>query len=439
MFFGSIDMAAAGRVRSEDQFRCSICVNVFTDPVTTPCGHTFCKSCICEHWRVNVPYQCPMCKKVFDQRPELYVNALISEMVAQFRHEEEKAELKKTEAEIAEMILERRLKVLEIQCSVEVSTNAADREAAEGVKVYTALIKTVQTSLNQFIEEIQEKKRSTKKQAEDFIKELEQEICELEKRSTELKQLLGSEDHLHFVQRFTCVKAVPSMKTWTEVSVRPPLYEGTVERAVYQLKNKLRKDMKKEMFEAELKRVQQYEVDLTLDPDTAYPTLILSDDGKQVHDGDEEKNLPDKPQRFTDDCCILAKQSFSSGRFYFEVQVKGKTDWYLGVTRESSKRKGEITATPQDGYWTICLINGNQYYALAGPAVPLSVQSGPQKVGVFVDYEEGLVSFYDVDSSVLIYSFIGCCFNDKLLPLFGPCPNYKGSNSAPLIITPVRH
>uniref|UniRef100_A0A673B1K3 Uncharacterized protein n=1 Tax=Sphaeramia orbicularis TaxID=375764 RepID=A0A673B1K3_9TELE len=403
-------MAAAGCVRSEDQLLCSICLDFFTDPVTTPCGHNFCKSCICEHWRVNVPYQCPMCKKVFNRRPELYVNAFIPEMVAQFRHEEEKANVKRKEAEIEEMILERRLKILEIQCSVELSTNAADRKAAEGVKVYTALIKTVQTSLNQFIEEIQEKKRSAKKQAEDVIKELEQEICELEKRSTELKQLSGSEDH-HF---------------------------GTVERAVHQLEDKLRKDMKK-VFEAELKRVQQYEVDLTLDPDTASPTLILSDDRKQVHDSDEWKKLPDNPQRFTDSLGILAKQSFSSGRFYFEVQVKGKTEWYLGVVTESSKRKGQITLRPQYGYWIICLTNGNEYEACAGPAVPLSVQSGPQKVGVFVDYEEGLVSFYDVDSSVLIYSFIGCCFNDKLLPFFDPSFNCGGTNSAPLIITPVRH
>uniref|UniRef100_A0A672ZDA0 Uncharacterized protein n=1 Tax=Sphaeramia orbicularis TaxID=375764 RepID=A0A672ZDA0_9TELE len=499
-------------------FLCSICLDVFTDPVTTSCGHNFCKSCISEHWRVNVPYQCPMCKEDFDTKPQLKINTLFSEMVAQFRHEaqhepdicssdqqaakpgevpcdvcsetklkalksclvcltsycqthlephltvsglkrhqlihpvknledrvckkhdkpldlfcktdhtcicvfcpvldhknhefvhlkeeyeEQKTELKKTEAEIKQMIKERRLKIQEIQRSVEVSENAADRETAEGVKVYTGLMNSVQRSLDQFKEKIQEKKRTTKKQAEDFIKELEQEICELEKRSTEVKQLSGSEDHLHFVQRFTCVKAAPSMKTWTKVSVRPPSYEGTVKRAVSELEKKLTEDMKK-VVEGELKRVQQYEVDLTLDPDTADPRLILSDDGKQVHDGGVKKKLPDKPQRFSS-CSILAKQTFSSGRFYFEVQVKGKTDWALGVVRRSINRK-RITLSPQDGYWT-----------WADPHVRLSVQSGLQKVGVFVDYEEGLVSFYDVGSSVLIYSFIGCCFNDKLLPFF---------------------
>ncbi|XP_029996890.1 E3 ubiquitin-protein ligase TRIM39-like [Sphaeramia orbicularis] len=543
-------MAAAGRVRSEDQFLCSICLEVFTDPVSTPCGHNFCKSCISEHWRVNVPYDCPMCKEVFNLKPELKINTFISEMVAQFRleaqhepnisssdqqaakpgevpcddctepklkalkfclvclssycqthlephltrsglkrhqlihpvenledrmcrkhdkplelfcktdhtcicllcpvldhknhefvhlkdeYEEQKPELKKTKAEIQQMIQERRLKIQEIQRSVELSKNAADTETAEGVEVYTALMESVQRSLDQFKEKIQEKQRSTEKQAEDFIKELEQEICELEKRSTEVEQLSGSEDHLHFVQRFTCVKAAPSMKTWTKVSVRPPSYEGTVARAVSELEDKLTEDMKK-VVKAELKRVQQYEVDLTLDPDTAHPRLILSDDGKQVHHGDEWKNLPDKTQRFSYYACILAKQSFSSGRFYFEVQVKGKTAWHLGVVRESINRKGENTLSPQDGYWTICLINGNQYYALCEPPVLLSVKSGLQKVGVFVDYEEGLVSFYDVGSSVLIYSFIGCCFNQKLLPFFSPYMNAGGLNSAPLIITPV--
>uniref|UniRef100_A0A3B4XP83 E3 ubiquitin-protein ligase TRIM39-like n=1 Tax=Seriola lalandi dorsalis TaxID=1841481 RepID=A0A3B4XP83_SERLL len=222
----------------------------------------------------------------------------------------------------------------------------------------------------------------------------------------------------------------------SEVRVRPPSYERTVVRAVAQLEETLSEEMKK-LFEAELKRVQQYAEDVTLDPDTAHPKLILSDDGKQVHHSDVRKNLPDNPERFSQCVIVLGKQSFSSGRFYFEVQVKGKTDWDLGVARESINRKGGITLSPQDGYWTICLRNGNEYKALAGPSVRLSLKSQPEKVGVFVDYEEGLVSFYDVAAAALIYSFTGCSFTEKLYPYLGPCPNYGGKNSAPLIICPV--
>uniref|UniRef100_UPI0037E706EA E3 ubiquitin-protein ligase TRIM21-like n=1 Tax=Semicossyphus pulcher TaxID=241346 RepID=UPI0037E706EA len=537
-------MSAASCLLTEDQFLCSICLDVFTDPVTIPCGHNFCKTCITQHWDVNVSCQCPNCKKVFNTRPELQVNTFISEVAAQFRqsaqqkassssseqqvskpgevpcdvctgtklkalksclvclasycethlephltmsglkrhqlidpvenlegrmcekhdkllelfcktdqmcvcmlctvldhkthdvvplkeeYEGKKAELGKTEAETQEMIQKRRLKIQEIKRSVELSNQNADREIAEGVQVFTALMESVERSQAELVHTIEEKLRKTEKQAEGFIKELEQEISELEKRSSEVEQLSRSEDHLHLLQSFTSLNAAPPTKDWTEVSVCPPSYEGTVVRAVNQLEETL-SQQKKKLLEAELKRVQQHEVDVTLDPDTAQPWLILSDDGKQGHLSDVKKNLPDTPERF-DACCVLAKQSFSSGRFYYEVQVKGKTDWDLGVARESINRKGQIMLTPQDGYWTICLRNENEYRACAGPSVRLSLKSQPEKVGVFVDYEEGLVSFYDVDAAALIYSF-----TERLYPYFSPFLNKKGKNSAPLIISPV--
>ncbi|XP_054475630.1 pyrin-like [Anoplopoma fimbria] len=352
-------------------------------------------------------------------------------------YEGKKAELEKTETEIQQMIQKRRLKIQEIKHSVELSEEDADREIADGVQVFTALKESVERSQAELIDTIKEKQRKTEKQAEGFIKELEQEICELKKRSTELEQLSRSEDHLDILQSFISLNAALPTKDWTEVNAHP-LYEGTVRKALNQLEETLSKQMKK-LFEAELKRVQQSAVDVTLDPDTAQPTLILSDDGKQVKHGDVRKNLPDNPERFDKCVNVLAKQSFSSGRFYYEVQVKGKTEWTLGVARESINRKGIITLSPQDGYWTICLRNENEYTALADPSVRLSLKSQPEKVGVLVDYEEGLVSFYDVDAAALIYSFTGCCFTEKLYPYFSPCLNDGGKNSAPLIISPVNH
>ncbi|XP_022616419.1 E3 ubiquitin-protein ligase TRIM21-like [Seriola dumerili] len=544
-------MSAASNLRSEDQFLCSICLDVFTDPVTTSCGHNFCKNCITTHWDISDRCQCPMCNKVFKRRPELHINTFISEVVAQFKHEAQqktssssseqqvskpgevscdvctgtklkalksclvcltsycethlephltvsglkrhqlidpvenledrmctkhdkplelfcqtdqtcvcmlcsvldhkthefvplkegyegkKAELEETEAEIQQMIQKRRVKIQEIKHSVKISKDDADREKAEGVQVFTALKESVDRGLNQLIKEIEDKQKTTDKQAEDFITELEQEISELMKRSTEVEQLSLSEDHLHLLQSFPSLKAAPPTKDWTEVRVRPPSYEGTVVRAVAQLEETLSKKMKKLINEAELKRVQQYAEDVTLDPDTANHWLILSDDGKQVHDSDVRKNLPDNPERFSHCVFVLGKQSFSSGRFYFEVQVKGKTEWDLGVARESINRKGFIPLSPDDGYWMIWLRNGNEYDANAGPPVRLSLMSQPEKAGVFVDYEEGLDSFYDVAAAALIYSFTGCSFTEKLYPYFSPCLNHGGKNSAPLIICPV--
>ncbi|KAI5088078.1 butyrophilin-like protein 3, partial [Silurus meridionalis] len=175
-------------------------------------------------------------------------------------------------------------------------------------------------------------------------------------------------------------------------------------------------------------------LDVILDPDTANPYLILSADGKQVTCGDELQNLPDTPQRFTKYVNVLGKQIFSSGRFYYEVQVRGKTEWDLGVVRENINRKGEITVTPEDGFWIVRLRNKNQYWAPADTDVPLTLREKVEKVGVFVDYEEGLVSFYDVNSRSHIYSFTGQTFTEKLYPFFCPCLNEGSKNSAPLII-----
>ncbi|XP_048059615.1 erythroid membrane-associated protein-like [Megalobrama amblycephala] len=193
------------------------------------------------------------------------------------------------------------------------------------------------------------------------------------------------------------------------------------------------------LLHVEPKRMQHYAVNVTLDPDTAHPELILSDDGKQVRDGDIRQEVPDNPERFNNSVSVLGKEGFSSGRFYFEVQVKGKTAWTLGVARESINRKGDIILTPTNGFWTVWLRNENEYKALAGPPVSLPLRVKPQRVGVFVDYEEGLVSFYDVESSSHIYSFTGQSFTGKLYPYFNPSLNYGGKNSSPLIITPVKY
>ncbi|KAI5614141.1 zinc finger protein RFP, partial [Silurus asotus] len=158
--------------------------------------------------------------------------------------------------------------------------------------------------------------------------------------------------------------------------------------------------------------------DVILDPDSAHPNLILSDDGKQVRCGDKKKNVTDTPQRFTYYPAVVGNQSFSSGRFYFEVQVRGKTHWILGVVNENINRKEGILQRPQNGFWTVGLWGGGQYEAHADPDVFLTLREKVEKLGVFVDYDEGLVSFYDVNSRSHIYSFTGQTFTHKLFPYF---------------------
>ncbi|XP_055768855.1 zinc-binding protein A33-like [Salvelinus fontinalis] len=385
---------ATSNPMSDEQFLCSVCLDVFTEPVTTSCGHNFCRTCISGYWKTIDLCQCPICTHKFHTRPDLLVNTFIVEMAAQFR------------------------KLVQVK-----TTSSPDQCPAKpgdvSCDVYTEMkLKALKSCLSL-------------RKAEGLIKELEQETTELKRRSTELEQLSHTEDDLNLLQSFPSPCSPPLTKD-------SDLCVGIVRRAVSQLEETVMSEMKR-LFDDELKRIQQYAVDVTLDPDTASPWLILSKNGKEVRTGEKKQKLPDNPKRFDSAVNVLGKKGFSSGRFYYEVTVTGKTEWNLGVARESINRKGTVALSPDNGRWAVILRDGSKYTACAATRVHLCMREKPQKVGVFVDYEEGQVSFYDVEARSHIYSFTGYIFTEKLYPYFSPLLNDGGKNSTPLIISPVNH
>ncbi|CAM4639374.1 unnamed protein product [Leuciscus chuanchicus] len=498
-----------------EELQCSICLDVFTDPVSTPCGHNFCKTCLNKCWDNSQTCNCPYCKETFKHRPDLKINTTLRQLVD---HYKKKSPEKKPEV-LCDFCEERKLKALKSCLVCQISyceTHLEPHSRVAGLKKHklinpvsnledyicqkherplelfcrddqtcvcpmcalkdhqnhntvsieeeseekkTQLMKTQKDTqqmiqdrikkiqdvkhsaevrkifYTELLEMMEEQQKAAEKQEEELIEELEQEITELKMRNTELEQLSHTEDHLHLLQIYSSLCSSRNTRNWSEISVKTDESLETLRRAL----TKLQDSLQEKLAQAELKRIQQYAVDVTLDPDTAHPNLILSDDGKQVRYGDIRQKLPDKPERFDSCPCVLGKEGFSSGRFYFEVQVKGKTAWTLGVARESINRKGEITLTPTNGCWTVWLRNENEYKANADSPVSLCVRVKPQRVGVFVDYEEGLLSFYDVESSSHLYSFTDQSFTGKLYPYFNPGLNAGGKNSTPLIITPVKH
>ncbi|XP_046902471.1 butyrophilin subfamily 3 member A1-like [Hypomesus transpacificus] len=165
--------------------------------------------------------------------------------------------------------------------------------------------------------------------------------------------------------------------------------------------------------------------DITLDPDTANPSLKVSRDRKRVKMDtiiESQHNPWDGYSRTLSQYdgwwCVQGAQGFTSGRHYWEVEVRGKNEWRIGVVRESAPRHGFVDLNTTAGYWTLRLQLG-QLMAMTSPVTKLE-RSAPSRLGVFLDMEEGQVSFYDAQQKRHIYTF-DADFGDagKIYPVFG--------------------
>uniref|UniRef100_A0A9J7X4U6 RING-type E3 ubiquitin transferase n=1 Tax=Cyprinus carpio carpio TaxID=630221 RepID=A0A9J7X4U6_CYPCA len=343
-----------------EELQCSICLDVFTDPVSTPCGHNFCKTCLNEHWDNSQTCSCPYCKETFKQRPDLKINTTLQEIVD---HYKKKSPEKKPEV-LCDICEERKLKALKLCLSCQRSyceTHLEPHLRVAGLKkhklmdpvsnlkdyicqkhesplhlfcrddqIYVCLICSVkdhenhntvpieeeseekktelmkiQKDLQQMIQDrikkiqdikqsaevrkgfytellemMEEQQKAAEKQEEELIEELEQEITELKMRNTELKQLSHTEDHLHLLQIHSSLCSPRNTRNWSEISIKTHESLETLRRDLTQLKDTIDEKLTLHVS-TELKWMQQYAADVTLDPDTAHPDLILSDDRKQ--------------------------------------------------------------------------------------------------------------------------------------------------------------
>ena len=148
-----------------------------------------------------------------------------------------------------------------------------------------------------------------------------------------------------------------------------------------------------------------FAANVTLDEATAHPVLLLSEEGKWVTWQNKYQDLPSSTQRFDSVSCVLGQLSISSGRQFSEMQVGNTCSWDLGVCRDNVRRKGRVPfMSPQNGFWAIRLYEG-EYCTLTAPATPLTVTGKPLSVRVYLEYEAGDVSFYDVTDRFHIFTF----------------------------------
>ncbi|XP_053272128.1 E3 ubiquitin-protein ligase TRIM39 isoform X2 [Pleuronectes platessa] len=524
---------------SEDRFQCSLCEKVFSDPVTTPCGHNFCKTCLSEHWDGSELCHCPTCSKRFHVRPEVSTNTVIQEISVQvkrrkvettesigesshvecdvctelklqaqrsclvcltsycevhlephlrvpslMRHrlvdplenleermckkherileffcrqeetcicllcketehkehetvplEEEGARQKQNieskKAEMRKMIEERVEKTKEFTDSSEMSREKAHKEMDRSDQLFSNLISQVQRLQTKLKSNIEAKLTKSQERDKAVIEELHMEISELQRRHEELEELSHKDDSFQLLQTLKALSDVSDLKNWSNLRVYSDLCVQTLRRAMSQLLLTFQAELRA-LTKTELNRMRQYKEYVLFDGATAGDGLVVTEEGKRLKYIKSASPTWSKGSERFERPAVCGTRGFSSGRHYWEVQVGRRNEWDVGIAKKTVTRTGRVPQNTGNGFFTIGK-RRSDYQVHRSPLKELHLCPRPRKVGIYLDYEEGRVSFYDVDEEFHIYSFTRETFTETLLPYFYLCSWAK--KSEPLVIT----
>ncbi|XP_020785984.1 finTRIM family, member 82 [Boleophthalmus pectinirostris] len=363
-----------------------------------------------------------------------------------------------SQAEIKQKCQERVKELEELKTAVDSLKNSAQRAMVESQKMFEDMIRSIERMRSEVTKLIGINEKAAFNQAEALIERLEQEIDELKKKETGLKQLYSTEDHIHFLQNFNYLCTPTDDGFIPRVSVNPDFSFGTVRKAVAEIKERLeefgreellkisksvnevpvyttesrtldRRSRAKEIITVDSLPIApepksrgdfiKYFCQLKLDPNTAYKELHISDSSRKVIRTRDHQAYADTPERFDSFAQVLCREALSGGRFYWEIEWSG--EFSIGVAYKSISRKGKGSLCLlgyNDKSWSLlCSDSGYSAWhnrvdkAVSGPHSP--------RIGVYLDHTAGVLAFYAIGSSMTLLHRFEANFVEPVYPGFG--------------------
>ncbi|XP_067414658.1 zinc finger protein RFP-like isoform X2 [Emydura macquarii macquarii] len=452
-------MAAVNPAKTiQDEATCPICLEYFNDPVSLDCDHDFCRACITRCWKgFGADISCPQCRETFPQR-NLKPNRKLKNIVEAARE----LSLQPGRELERERLCEKHREPLKLFCKEDEipiclvcdrSKEHRDHTAFPAEEAVEEFKEKIQAHLKKLREErarLVEFQRKTQTERQKIVSEFQQLQRFLkEQERLLLAQLLKLDKEIQKIQTENIDKLSAEMSHLTELisdiegkyqkpaseflqdirstlsrcekgkfqqpeEISPELEKGLSDfsQKTVALMETLRKFKDTLLSALDTKRgeslgsIRQGEIaaNVTLDPDTAHPKLVLSEDGKSVSWANTRQRACNNPERFNTALCVLGCEGFTSGRHCWEVEVGDGLYWAVGVARESVRRKGGISFSPEKGIWAVQQWLG-QFQALTSPRTPLSLSWVPSRIRVCLDCDRGQVTFFDAGDQAPIFTF----------------------------------
>uniref|UniRef100_A0A8C3I6Y5 RING-type E3 ubiquitin transferase n=1 Tax=Chrysemys picta bellii TaxID=8478 RepID=A0A8C3I6Y5_CHRPI len=424
-------MAAESPVQSlQDEASCSICLEYFKDPVSIHCGHNFCRACITDYWEESdINFSCPQCRETAQQR-----NFRPNRELAKIIEIAKRLSLQAAKGSGGERVCEKHQETLKLFCEEDQAPICVICRESQAHRSHTVV--PIEEAAQEYKEKIQIQLQILKEEREKLMglkltkEQVETERLKILSEFEQLRQFLEEQEQLLLARLEELDKEIEKRRDENIAKLSEEI--SRVNDMISELERKCQQpasEFLQSLFlsRCELGKVPQLEevspepektpTDVTLDPDTAHPRLVLSEDGKSVRWEDTRQHVPDNPKRFDSSRCVLGLEGFSSGRHYWEVEVEDGGAWAVGVARESVRRKGRVNVNPEEGIWAVGQC-GTQYLALTSPKIPLSLAERPRTIGIYLDCEEGRVAFFDADNEAPIFTFPPASVpGEKILPL----------------------